>query len=196
MNFFNFFKRKPASLVSNSQKPMDTNSLFFHEDDFCQIELIPSSNRDDLTIEIEKIKEFSDKHSDGFGYTDIYVRKENNVPLREKKINTSDLIEIFDNLDVRKYSEVYTGYGTSYRVISEDTIGYGTGYSAIYFDFKQDVVQNIWITNPWGLDKQNLATILLNIGLKWNLVLMDWNLDRVIDLCDIAAVKKYLRMNK
>ena len=96
-------------------------------------------------------------------------------------------------LGTEKHKEVTTGYGSEYRVKSENTIGFGKEYSAIYFDFENDKVKNIWTTNLFGLDNEKVIDVLSTIGEKWNLVLMDWNRSELIDLSNKEMIKKYLK---
>ena len=89
-----------------------------------------------------------------------------------------------------------TGYGNDYRVISEKTIGFGKNYSAIYFDYENGVVKNIWVSNFFEFNQDKLTDVLLEIGKKWNLVLMDWNSSELIDLSNKEMIRKYLNSKK
>jgi hypothetical protein len=65
-------------------------------------------------------------------------------------------------------------------------------YSAIYYDFENRIVQHIWLTDLFSMDKEALTNALQKIGRKWNLLLMDWNQTRPVDLQNMADIKSYL----
>ncbi|WP_299229723.1 hypothetical protein [uncultured Psychroserpens sp.] len=164
-------------------------TIFYHEDDFCQIEIIPKENLSDLLKQADNIADFTAEK----GYSDIYVREENKVSLKSREIERTELEKLLTELGTEKHTEVITGYGSDYRVKSENTIGYGKEYSAVYFDFENDKVKNIWITNLFGLNHEKVVDVLSKIGEKWNLVLMDWNSSELIDLSNKEMINKYLK---
>lgn len=164
-------------------------TIFYHEDDFCQIEIVPKENLSDLLGQAENIADFSTEN----GYSDIYVREENKVSLKSREIDKKELEKLLAELGTEKHTEVITGYGSDYRVKSENTIGFGKEYSAVYFDFENDKVNNIWTTNLFGLNNDKVVDVLSTIGEKWNLVLMDWNRSELVDLSKKEMIKKYLK---
>lgn len=164
-------------------------TIFYHEDDFCQIEIVPKENLPDLLKQADNISGFSAQN----GYTDIYVREENKVNLKSREIDNAELEKLLAELGTEKHTEVITGYGSDYRVKSENTIGFGKEYSAVYFDFENGKVENIWITNLFGLNHDKVVDVLSKIGEKWNLILMDWNSSELVDLSNKVMIKKYLK---
>ena len=164
-------------------------TIFYHEDDFCQIEIIPKENLSDLLKQADNIADFTAEK----GYSDIYVREENKVSLKSREIEKTELEKLLTELGTEKHTEVITGYGSDYRIKSENTIGFGKEYSAVYFDFEYDKVKNIWITNLFGLNHEKVVDVLSKIGEKWNLVLMDWNSSELIDLSNKEMINKYLK---
>ncbi|GAA4976335.1 hypothetical protein [Algibacter aquimarinus] len=164
-------------------------TIFYHEDDFCQIEIVPKENLPDLLKQADNIADFSTEN----GYSDIYVREENKVSLKNRQIDKTELEKLLTELGTEKHTEVITGYGSEYRVKSENTIGFGKEYSAVYFDFENEKVKNIWITNLFGLNNDKVIDVLSKIGEKWNLVLMDWNSSELIDLSNKEMINKYLK---
>ena len=164
-------------------------TIFYHEDDFCQIEIVPKENLSYLLKQADNIADFSAEN----GYSDIYIRKENKVRLKSREIDKTELEKLLTELETEKHTEVITGYGSDYRVKSENTIGFGKEYSAVYFDFENDKVKNIWITNLFGLNQDKVVDVLSKIGEKWNLVLMDWNSSELIDLSNKEMINKYIK---
>ncbi len=56
---------------------------YFHEDDYCQIEILPIDNLKFCLKQAGKISEFSEKHQNGIGWDAMYVREENPRKLSE-----------------------------------------------------------------------------------------------------------------
>ncbi|MFA7326533.1 MAG: hypothetical protein WC121_07720 [Candidatus Kapaibacterium sp.] len=189
--FLYFSKRNtknPKTELTNKEYRAE-GTIFYHEDDYCQIEIVPRDNLSELIKQAENISDFSTEN----GYSDIYVREKNKVSLKSKEINKSELESLLVKLGTEKHSEIITGYGSDYRVKSENTIGFGKDYSAFYFDFENDIVKNIWITNLDGLNHVKVINVLSEIGKKWNLLMMDWNSSELIDLSNKKMIEKYLK---
>jgi hypothetical protein len=187
MGLFDIFKRKKVD--SN----LSGSTLFYHEDDFCQIELSPIENLSLFQAQSDEINDLASKEAGTTGFTEIYVRDDNDrLKLSERKITPAELEEIIHESGLEKAETVTTGYGQTFREISKNTIGFGKNYSAIYFDFDNGIVQHIWLTGLFSIDKEALTNTLHKVGLKWNLLLMDWNQTRSIDLLNIVDIDGYL----
>ncbi len=180
------------AIFSNSNDDSLKETIFFHEDDYRQKEIIPSENLNVVTNQIELIKKASKENFDGYGYKDLIIRKENSILLRDKNIKTRELDSILEKLNIQKHTVVTTGYGQSYRVKSENTIGYGIGYSAIYYNFDNEYVTNIWFTHFGEFEKPILVDVLNEIGRRWNLSLVDWSREESVDLVNKDKVETYL----
>ena len=186
MRLFKIFRKLKADTSANE------GTLFYHEDDYCQVELSPKENLPLFQKESEEITDLAGKSFDGYGYTDIYVRNDNRVELRERKINPGELEQIISEMGLNKATKVVTGYGETYRQALKDTVGFGGNYSAVYFDFRGNVVNHIWFTDPFGIETQRLTQCLLDIGERWSLLLMDWNQTLLVDLSKKNEIEKYL----
>lgn len=179
------FRRKKVK-ANNSD-----DFIFFHEDDYCQVEIVTASNRDSYLKEIEQIQEFADEHSDGIGYTDMYIRQDNQCPTADMKIS-------FQNIDkniscyLHKFNSVKTGY-SSYACECESTVGYGFKELSIFLEHENEIVKNIWITG-FARNQNHLETftnVLEYLG-KLDLILVDWNVGIVVNLNDKEEIEKYL----
>jgi hypothetical protein len=71
MGLFDIFKRKKVD--SN----LSGSTLFYHEDDFCQIELSPVENLGLFQAESDEINDLASKDAGTTGFTEIYVRNDN-----------------------------------------------------------------------------------------------------------------------
>lgn len=172
-------------------------TIYFHEDDYCQIEILSVQNFSYCKQEIDQINDFSEKHkvADGIGWTDMYIRNESLITLEELKISSEKLSASLGCM-VSKYDSVYTGY-SSYREVCKNTCAYGdTEDVVIFYDFDKEhgFVKNIWMT----LDIHNQAQIdyakqILNVlsGIC-KLILVDWGWGFLSKIDDITEIEYYL----
>ena len=172
------------------------DGTYFHEDDFRQVEFCPKENLEFLKNENSEIYKFANEHSDGNGFTDIYLRDENNQKtILEKQIRISDLNSVLLNLELEKIEKVYSGY-SSLREICENTIAYKFDEAEIFVTAENNFVKDFFITGFRFYENENikkkLEEILHKIGIEYNLILNDWDLTEVIDLNDRKEIKKYL----
>ncbi len=167
------------------------NSIFYHEDDYRQVEIVPSENFNELIKQAENVQYFAEKHFDGGGFTDIMVREENGFKLKQRGIEPKELDLILSELPIKKYTDVSTGIRPG-EMKSDNTYGYGKNYNGIFFDFESDTVTGIWIAGSPNVEDEKFAQALNDIGNKWSLLLMDWNSLELIDLKDKEQIEKYL----
>ena len=186
-----YLKIKNKCAKPNPKNPVIKGTIFYHEDDFGQVEIIPSENFDRLVKEAENVQDFSEKHFDGGGYTDMYVRKENDLRLEAREIKVSELNEVLSKLSIEKHTIVTTGIRPG-EMLSEDTFGYGENDRGLFFDVKDGIVSNIWISGRLEVNDETLIAVLNEIGTKWNLLLMDWNKLELVDLKSKEQLKKYV----
>lgn len=194
MGLFDIFKNKKSTRTNNLESTIEGKTIFYHEDDYRQVEIVPNDNLAELEEESKKVNDFANEHFDSSGYSDIYVRSDDNkTELKQRLIKPNDLEQKLAILGLDRIPNVKTGYGQTYRELHKDCIAFGKDYSAIYYDFKDEIVQGIWLTNHWSMDRKRLYECLHEIGEKWNLLLQDWNLTETVDLSDKQAIVDYLR---
>lgn len=172
-------------------------SLFFHEDDYCQVQLTVKENFTHLQKEAEEVLGFAKEHFDSSGFTDMKIRSDMPFKLAERQIKINDIEPIIAKTDFTKISKVVTGYGQSYREELKLAHAHGKNGCAIFYNFKDNIVEHIWLDYNWGNsqnDKTYLASCLIDLGQKWNLVLMDWNQLKLVDLTDSSAIQTYLNL--
>ena len=187
---------KPSSSQAQGElekKQIDmANSIFYHEDDYQQVEIVPSENFNELIKQAENVQDFAEKHFDGSGYTDMMVREDNGFKLKQRGIQPKELDLILSELPIKRYSEVSTGIRPG-EMTCENTFGYGENYNGIFFDFESDSVTGIWISGTPEVASEKYSSVLNDIGNKWNLLLMDWNSLELIVLKNKEQVEKYLK---
>jgi hypothetical protein len=168
----------------------------YHEDDFCQIELIPFDNLDFIKTEISNLHDFSNKHKvvNGIGWTDIYNRKENPIKTIDKNIHINEIETVLDKCSI-KFDKVQTGCG-QYIQNCDNTISYGiNNNSSIFFDFNSDkIVENIWmnIYITTLSEKDDLHNIVNNLSLKFDFLLVGWGWEFYETINNIETIDEYL----
>jgi hypothetical protein len=70
------------------------DSVFFHEDDYCQIELVPVQNLLSKRNEADATKEHSEDALTDDGFITVSIREETKYPLDRLKISVTD----FENI--------------------------------------------------------------------------------------------------
>jgi len=181
--------------LEKTEDPLNLDTaIFYHEDDYCQIQILPEENDSALIEQAQKIIGDTFIKKDKLGHESIIVREEENIPLINRKIELQEVEAFFDSMSTQKHWTVATGYGQSHRELSTRTLAYGQEYSAVYTSFTKDsLVENIWLTNPFTLADSGLIDACYKIGSSYQLVLMDWNSLTLVYLSDSIAVSNYLR---
>ena len=152
--------------------------LYFHEDDYCQIEMVPIENEHFVKNELDEIFNFSEKHkvADGI-YSDMYVR---NNPLKELKEYEIDFIKMDKQLSniAIKYEKVTTGYST-YVEECKNTIGYKFNGIKIFISKDNKNITNIWFDfylNELSI-AEDLYKLLKIITNDYDLIFVHWSWD-------------------
>ncbi|MDO6598571.1 hypothetical protein [Tenacibaculum sp. 1_MG-2023] len=173
----------------------DENSVYFHEDSFCQVEFLPTENLFQLKKENGKIKDFSKKHLDGNGFTDIYQRSEIKIKIIDREIVFNELDLLIKELGFKRIDKVYEGYGsTSWKC--KGCFVYILNEAKIFVSKKDFKVIEFWVDEFRFFEEENikniLAKALFEVGNKYNLILNDWNLTATIDLKNKERIRQYL----
>lgn len=192
MKIFDFFRKK--------QKPepqievFDGPTIFYHEDDYLQIEIIVNEYIEKVDSEANKIKTFSEEQFDGIGFKDLYIRTdENKIELSDRKILITDFENILISLNFEKINYVLTGYGNSYKSLHKNCFAFLKSGTNIFYEYKNNIIENIWLDINHSEIAKNLINFFLQIGLEWNLSLQDWNQSITIDLQKKEEIENYLK---
>jgi len=167
-------------------------NISIHEDDYCQVQLLPFENIEFILNEAEEIIGFKKENFNINGSDKIFVRKSPNFPLISKNIKFSDLQKVVEQNNFEKIINVDIGYGNSFN--KSKTIGYGTDNCAILIDCDNEFVKNIWFNYYWNfteIEKEKLSIFLIEINQLWNQILIDWNQSIIVKLTK-NNIYKYL----
>lgn len=169
-------------------------SAYFHEDDYCQVEVLPAAARDYCLAEMGRIDEFAVAHQEGAGFTDMYVRGEPPQPLASLGITLAELGSAVEPL-VPRFAEVSTGY-SSYREPCPSVAGWGLDDGEAMFAGvgAGGVVGPVWLAlHGIPADRTELwCRVLLSMPRAAELLVVDWSASRVVPLADESALAAYL----
>ena len=165
---------------------------YFHEDDYCQTELLPIANHKHCRDQLGEIESFSAQHKTEFGWTDMYVRPNAPQTLADTRIARMELQRVLEPF-LPKFDRVMTGYST-YKEPCQNTIAFGADTNLILFAAHDgEFITALWLT-IYGLSKQDteLASRMFQKMSQWGLLLVDWSMSALVALDDTDAVGKYL----
>src|SRR5688572_17188539 len=102
-----------SDYVSFDDQGNPSDAVWFHEEDYCQIELLPHSAEGFAREEAEAIRVFADAHRAprGIGWTDLYRQKQPPASMYDLHIELGTLGECIPRT-LRPFERVVTGYGT------------------------------------------------------------------------------------
>lgn len=168
-------------------------TAYFHEDDYCQIELVCDENLEWCLDQTRRIADFANAHRAGEGWSEMYVRPEKSVELAARGIAIGALAGA-----VTPHLPPYDAVTTGYTTVTEDlpnTHAFGAASDVVLFAAHPDgIVSAIWFEMQPSDDSAvaSAAATLMALA-QWRLLLVDWAWGRVIPLTDHSAVDAYLR---
>jgi hypothetical protein len=170
-------------------------SIFYHEDDFCQIEFLPDENIEFVKQEIENVETFLNVYRipNELMWAKMNMRDSGKTMLELLGITITQLkSNLEENTEIVK--KVITGYST-YREPCINTIAFKISENDVIFvKFNNDDViirmWAIWFVNDES-EKSQIIKILNNIPFKESLVITDWAWDVCIQLNDGKSINKY-----
>lgn len=175
---------------------MDPRNVYFHEDDYGQIEVLPVSNWDFCARQIGEINTFSEQHRapGGMGWTDVFMQKEEPAKLASLTLG-ADVVSRALSQDIPKFDRVTTGY-SSHVEECRDTLAFGFDRDCVIFisTNEANAVSNIWLGlgGPGEAERGALLAALRSLSAFSSLLLVDWAWGRLFLLDDEIAISQYL----
>jgi hypothetical protein len=175
-----------------------TSTAFFHEDDYNQIEIIPTENIFATAAAIETSNYKHEYSSPQEGFDEIYNRKDTLLPLKLLNIDIEEVKATLANNALKYYDKVETGYSSS-KIPKDNCFAYGYENFIIFVTQENQIANNIWITySPTIIQEDKfpnkLVITLLSIRSKWNVILVDWNEEVIVFLHNKAQVEEYFNI--
>jgi hypothetical protein len=100
-----------GATIRSSALKHNMREVYFHEDDYCQLELLPEANWDFCAKQMNEIEKFSEAHKAEIGWTDMFMRSENPKQLSEVEIERAALVSSVREI-LPPFDRVLTGYGS------------------------------------------------------------------------------------
>jgi hypothetical protein len=179
------------------QRKSRSREIYFHEDDYCQQQLLPRSATAHAVAEVKKIGEFADAHQvqGGLGWTDVYVRQEAPPEFRTLNLKREDLAAIVSPI-LPVFDIVYTGY-SSHREKCEKTAAWGRSQQcALFADWDDDgMVANVW-AEFFDREEDSIraaSKAVTALGKVHPLVYVDWAWGYTCDASEEEAFASMLR---
>ncbi len=108
---------------------MSKRTIYFHEDDFCQIQLLPASNWGHCAQQLGELSEFAEAHrAPGGGWTEVYMRQDEPESIASLALQVDQLRNLLAR-SLEPFDRVDTGYG-SRRDPCEHTRAWGATKTA------------------------------------------------------------------
>jgi hypothetical protein len=178
-----------------SKKNKYENNIILWEDDYLMIEIISNDNLDFAKKETKRISGFGNENFDGNGFTEITKVGKYPVPTDKLKIQKAELLNILSSTNLPQIQNIYYN-GESKPINLPNTIVFGEYNNGIFIESKDDLVTEIWFSsyNYSEISKTKIIETLNSIGNKYNMILVDWNKDKVTNLKQIDEINNYFNI--
>lgn len=169
-----------------------TDSLFFHEDFYKQIELIPRQN---YFATQRTIIELPHGQETTAGFLTCVVRPEHPVKIMDEKIPLDWVNERLKPLALSYHDQIVSGYSTStYEV--PGMIAWGFERFGIFVENKGGIVTSLWLCGSPKFSGDNsghaLKEAIMALSSEFSLVLVDWNQEILVDTAKERPLRNYL----
>jgi len=163
------------------------STAYFHEDDYCQVELVCEENLEWCLDQTRRISDFANVHAGD----DMYLRPAHSVELETRGISVDALATAVAPL--QRYDAVTTGYAGIEDVIP-NTSAFGASGLVLFASHPNGLVSAIWFALQPADDESVATAIAMFSALShWRLLLVDWPWGRVMPLTGGAVLDAYLR---
>jgi hypothetical protein len=174
-----------------------SRTFSLHEDDWGMITLLPAENQGQAEATAQEAAAFGAAHFDGTSWSDVYVLPEPEHPISERRI-PFDALHTLVAEGLVPAEAVLSGYTSQWEECPR-CYAFGAGYGgsgALYGYQAGGIVMDLHVIPPHSDNAAAVAFFterLLELGQRYNLILVDWWQDRIVALRDPAAVAAYLR---
>jgi len=169
-------------------------TAYFHEDDYCQVEVLPAAAADYCRSEMCRIDEFAEAHRAALVFTDMYMRCQAPIPLGAFGVTIEEMGAAVESL-LPPFEQVLTGYSTRQEPCPS-TAAWGDDDSGAVFAEVGDggVIRAVWLSLN-GIPPARVphwSQALRAIPRAAELMIVDWNVGDVVPLSDESALSAYL----
>lgn len=178
MGLFSFFKFLKGG--KNQKIDFDPNEYVpsFWEDDYCQIEIVPSENRDFIQKQSEQINELASKSRTDYGFTETFGRGPMPVTTISKEIRIDYFEKTLTDFKFQKAKHIRYDKSEILNCETGKTRAFDFSNFTIFFDTEDEFVKNIWLDIGLIVSAPQFELIqdtLYTLGEECELALIDWN---------------------
>jgi hypothetical protein len=191
-SFFNFLKADKTQKIEFDQNEYVPS---FWEDDYCQIEIVPSENREFIQKQSEQIDELASNSRTEYGFTETFGRGPMPVTTISKEIRVDYFEKTLTDFKFQKARHIRYDKSEILNCDGGKTKAFGFSNFTIFFDTEDEFVKNIWLDIGLIVSAPQFDLIqntLYTLGEECELVLIDWNSLRLYDLADRGQIQDYL----
>lgn len=171
--------------------------MYFHEDDFGAVEVLPLKTWSHCAQQLGVIEEHSEKHRapDGMGWTQCYLRPEGPCDLSELGLKLGDLQVVLDKYFAFEM-KVETGYSSWREPCERMGAWLVEEYMALVVHWNEaGILLNLFAPGYDGVadeNKQKLEEALSELAGKHELLLVDWYSASLFRLDDRNSLHTWL----
>ena len=185
MGLFSFFKKKQTE-----------SSTFMMENDYCQVEIIPTSNYWLVLRQAKQADDFARKHFYGTGFTPLHQREKIYDATSHLNIKIEEFENVLNEHGFSRIKKIFYVGGNWIDYKKGITRAYGNTLFSFWAEVRNQIVQELWITAIGENSDERIAqvsSILQSLNKKYNLIIADWNACEIIRLGSIEEMNRYLR---
>ena len=169
-------------------------SIYFHEDSYCMIELVPESAVAECDVEMGQAAAHSKEHWDGNGWTDIYLIDDHSKHGEALNLPVHWLAETVEPY-LQAVDLVYTGYGSHRELATNVRAWARPDGAALFAEGNPDgLVRCVWLGERFFAEPevQVWFHVVKALGSLGRFHIADWYWDVRIDCSDDARLLAYL----
>lgn len=192
LNFLKTDKTQKIEFAPNEYVPS------FWEDDYCQIEIVPSENREFIKRQSQQIDELASNSRTGYGFTETFGRGPMPVTTLSKEIRADYFEKTLTDFKFQKAKHIRYDKSKILNCETGKTKAFGFSNFTIFFDTEDEFVKNIWLGTGLIVSAPQLDLIqdtLYTLGEECEFILIDWNSLRLYDLADRKQIQDYLMLH-
>ena len=171
-------------------------SIFYHEDDYGMIQLIPEENLPFIWYEFEEIIGYDFEQKVDTNATEIFSLSKLKFELIERKITVATFEALCQSLSFERIDEIFTGYST-YRELDKTSKVYGLfdkqekyRFFTIFYETQDPYISFLWVLD-YSYRHDSVIKLFTELGKKWNLCLIE-NGGKAVNLKNEVLIKLYL----
>jgi hypothetical protein len=169
--------------------------IFYHEDFYRQIELVPEENYFATGRFINSLPLEQDSM---YGSYNITIRPEQKIKLLDRNISIEEIRNLLNPISLLYSENIQTGYGQS-SAKAKNIIAWGFEQFGIFVTHRGSFVEAIWLCDSSAFPQiktgHYLSQAIFSISKSYSLILIDWNKEKIFRFRSEDDVKKYLFQN-